>query len=148
MNPPRTIVIAALTNNANQGPIKKTLNIKSNNNTLYDENNNNADTTGLKLAFRSCLVHSQINVAVAMYCINEMLDSKHFCMYFQSNSAPLAPTHSSNALDNITSAVAQPMPAVKTLQWPLPGILLSTMYKPTKSAKSTVDLRNSCNCKY
>lgn len=72
-----------------------------------------------------------------------MFDSRHFWMYFQSNSAPLAPNQSNNALDNITSAVAQPIPAVRTLQWPLPGMPLSTTYRPTKSAKSTVAFRNS-----
>lgn len=64
-------------------------------------------------------------------------------MYFQSNSEPLAPTHKRRNLVKITSAPAHPIPAVKTLAWPFPGMLLKTKYIPTKSAKSIEDLRNS-----
>ena len=64
-------------------------------------------------------------------------------MYFQSNSAPRAPTHNSKNLVKITSAPAQPMPAVKTFAWPLPGIPFRTRYIPTKSAKSIDVFRNS-----
>ena len=72
-----------------------------------------------------------------------MLDSRLFWIYFQSNSAPLAPIHSSRNLVRRTSAPAQPIPAVKTLAWPLPGIPFSTNHIPTRSAKSMEYLRNS-----
>lgn len=73
-----------------------------------------------------------------------MLDSKLFWIYFQSNSAPLAPIQSSKNLVSKTSAPAQPIPAVKTLAWPLPGIPFRTNDIPTRSARSIVDFKNSC----
>ena len=42
-----------------------------------------------------------------------MLASKLFCMYFQSNSIPLAPTHRNITLVSRKSAKAHPTPAVR-----------------------------------
>lgn len=64
-------------------------------------------------------------------------------MYFQSNSAPLAPTHNRRNLVSNTSAPAHPTPAVKIFACPLPGILFNDNKIPTKSAKSIEDFRNS-----
>lgn len=72
-----------------------------------------------------------------------MLDSRLFWIYFQSNSAPLAPTHNKRNLVSNTSAPAHPTPAVKTFACPLPGILFKTNNIPTKSAKSIEDFKNS-----
>lgn len=76
-----------------------------------------------------------------------MFDSRLFWIYFQSNSAPLAPNQSSKNLVKITSALAQPIPAVKTLACPFPGMLLRTMRIPTRSARSIEHFMNSCNKK-
>lgn len=72
-----------------------------------------------------------------------MLDSKHFWMYIQLNSAPRAPTHSVRPRERITSAVAHPKPAVINLLWPLPGIRDKTTANPNKSAISMVHRKNS-----
>lgn len=77
-----------------------------------------------------------------------MLDSRLFWMYFQSNSAPLAPTHNRRNLVSNTSAPAHPTPAVKTFACPLPGILFNTNRIPTKSAKSIEDFKNSYKVYY
>lgn len=64
---------------------------------------------------------------MALMHTKEILESKHFWMYSQLNSAPRAPTQSIRPLDKITSAVAQPNPAVISLLCPLPGIRDNTM---------------------
>ncbi len=47
----------------------------------------------------------------------------------------------------ISSAVAQPIPAIINLSWPLPAILDMTRCRPTRSARSTVHFKNSCKIK-
>lgn len=112
---PTMVVTVALTNSPVQGPARMNFRSTSKIKGLYDENMSKAVTIGLKLFFKSCRDHNQIKVAVIIFWTREIFDSRHFCIYFQSNSAPRAPTQRSSALERITSAVAQPMPAVKTL---------------------------------
>lgn len=64
-------------------------------------------------------------------------------MYSQLNSAPRAPNQSKSPRDRITSADAQPRPAVISLLCPLPGMRDKTTDNPSRSATSTLLLRNS-----
>ena len=73
----------------------------------------------------------------------EMLASKLFWMYFQSNSVPLAPTQNTNNRLRTSSAPAQPRPAIRTFVCPFPAILDMNTLIPTKSIKSTVHFNNS-----
>ena len=57
-------------------------------------------------------------------------------------------TYDNSYLVITSSAVAQPIPAIMNLSWPLPATLVMTKCNPTKSARSTVDLRNSCKHSY
>lgn len=99
-----------------------------------------------------CHVHSvKINRFVklnSVYLTREMFDSKHFWMYIQLNSAPLAPTHNINPRDSITSAAAHPKPALINLLWPLPGMRDKTNAIPSRSKMSTLQRRNSWQRKY
>ena len=47
------------------------------------------------------------------FLTRSMFASKLFCMYFQSNSIPLAPTQRNITLVNKKSANAQPTPATR-----------------------------------
>lgn len=96
-----------------------------------------------KKCFSTCQLIRQSRVSLT----NEIFDSKHFWMYNQLNSAPRAPTHSINPRERMTSAVAQPKPAVMSLLCPLPGMRDNTNAKPSKSAISMVHRRNSYNRK-
>lgn len=100
-----------------------------------------------------------------------MFESKLICMYFQSNSIPLAPTHRGRHLkdqnktqtvrvtvymcavmkflllhaylDITSSAVAQPIAATMILYSPLPALRDITRCRPSRSARSTVAFMNS-----
>ena len=52
---------------------------------------------------------------------------------------------SSTHLVTTSSAAAHPKPATMNFSWPFPAILVITKWMPTRSAKSTVDFRNSCH---
>lgn len=136
-------VVTALMSSDDQGPASNKETNKSNINGLYTVNSSMLITSGTKLFFKSCRDHSQTNVAVVICCTRDIFDSKHFWIYFQSNSAPRAPTHRSRNLVKRTSAPAQPIPAVKTLACPFPGIPFRTTNNPTRSAKSIEYFQNS-----
>lgn len=136
-------VVTALMSREDQGPASNNDVNKSNINGLYTVNNSILITNGTKLFFKSCRDHNQTNVAVDICWTRDIFDSKLFRIYFQSNSAPRAPTQSSKNLVKSTSAPAQPIPAVKTLACPLPGIPFKTINIPTRSAKSIEYFKNS-----